>query len=558
MSTTQKIAEHVAARDKALNAPLELDISFTGGPETSTSLDNNGSQASVYKTIVSSDVAGIVKGIETRQWTATQVLAAFIQGAKRAHKRSNCLTEGEPGHSSRSCRAVAWHWASNVSTDMCVSTIVFFKDALERAEKLDHHFATTGHLVGPLHGVPISLKEHFNIKNVATTNGFSLWLDRPIPDQDGAHAAVAKHLGAIPFVKTNLPQSGLSFECHNPLWGRTTNPYSSSHTCGGSSGGEAALIGHDGSPMGLGSDIGGSLRIPAGYCGIYSLMPTVKRWYNGGSGDMNPGFEGLIISVGPMARTAADIQLLFTAFTEGFRLTQDLSRPDQGSDGHESLGSWVQHETTQSREKLRAELNMLDVMAQPVDYGWFNPLQVIETRKKPLKVGYYLFDGFIKTSPASYRAVLEAVEALQEKYPERQVQVERVYLPDELSGFEAFKIFFALVSSDGFDTLINPNIGSDSLNVTLRVPTLSARLPWFLRPVVAFILRNVLNESHLAEGVEVAGRKSTTEYMKWVHKRNEFRKAWLEQIWKKNDLDAIIWQVVISPFLPRGPGAIVG
>jgi Asp-tRNA(Asn)/Glu-tRNA(Gln) amidotransferase A subunit family amidase len=69
----------------------------------------------------------------------------------------------------------------------------------------------------------------------------------------------------------------LAFECCNPLWGRTTNPWNDQYSCGGSSGGEAALLAMDGSAIGTGSDIGGSLRIPASYCGIYSLKPTVGR-----------------------------------------------------------------------------------------------------------------------------------------------------------------------------------------------------------------------------------------------------------------------------------------
>lgn len=68
-----------------------------------------------------------------------------------------------------------------------------------------------------------------------------------------------------------------AFECSNPLWGRTTNPHNDKYTCGGSSGGEAALLAMDGSAIGIGSDIGGSLRIPAAYCGIYSLKPSVGR-----------------------------------------------------------------------------------------------------------------------------------------------------------------------------------------------------------------------------------------------------------------------------------------
>lgn len=83
--------------------------------------------------------------------------------------------------------------------------------------------------------------------------------------------------GGIPFVKTNLPQTMMFFECINPLWGRTSNPFSSLHSSGGSSGGEGALLGMDGSALGWGTDIGGSLRIPASWSGCYALKPGFGR-----------------------------------------------------------------------------------------------------------------------------------------------------------------------------------------------------------------------------------------------------------------------------------------
>lgn len=89
--------------------------------------------------------------------------------------------------------------------------------------------------------------------------------------------------GAVLFVKTNVPQTMFAFECSNPVWGRTTNPYNNKYTCGGSSGGEAALLAMDGSAVGFGSDIGGSLRIPAAYCGVYSLKPAAGRICSSGA-----------------------------------------------------------------------------------------------------------------------------------------------------------------------------------------------------------------------------------------------------------------------------------
>ena len=86
-----------------------------------------------------------------------------------------------------------------------------------------------------------------------------------------------RELGAIPFCLTNIPQTMLSYACSNPVYGCTTNPFDSQRTPGGSSGGEACLIAQGGSILGIGSDVGGSLRIPAHFCGITALKPTTGR-----------------------------------------------------------------------------------------------------------------------------------------------------------------------------------------------------------------------------------------------------------------------------------------
>ena len=88
---------------------------------------------------------------------------------------------------------------------------------------------------------------------------------------------IVRDAGGIPFVKTNLSQCMMFFECVNPTWGRTLNPHHRDYSSGGSTGGEGALLAMDGSALGWGSDIGGSLRIPASYCGIYSFKPGFGR-----------------------------------------------------------------------------------------------------------------------------------------------------------------------------------------------------------------------------------------------------------------------------------------
>ena len=92
-----------------------------------------------------------------------------------------------------------------------------------------------------------------------------------------------REAGAIIIAKTNVPQTLLAFESANPLWGRTCNPWSTSHTAGGSSGGEGALLAVDGAAIGVGTDVGGSIRIPSGYCGIYGFKPGLGRIAYAGS-----------------------------------------------------------------------------------------------------------------------------------------------------------------------------------------------------------------------------------------------------------------------------------
>ena len=106
-------------------------------------------------------------------------------------------------------------------------------------------------------------------------NAFQRWLEKLMHTRQLVR--LIREAGGIPFVKTNLSQTLMFFECVNPMWGRTLNPYSDSHTSGGSTGGEAALLAMDGSALGWGNDVGGSMRIPAGYCGVYSMKPAHGR-----------------------------------------------------------------------------------------------------------------------------------------------------------------------------------------------------------------------------------------------------------------------------------------
>ena len=119
--------------------------------------------------------------------------------------------------------------------------------------------------------------------------------------------AALRTAGAIPIAKTNLPQLMIFTETDNPLYGRTNNPWNLERSCGGSSGGEGAVIAAGASPLGLGNDIGGSLRVPAAFCGITSIRPTAGRTPDHCAHGLPVGQTAIVSQVGPMARCVEDL-----------------------------------------------------------------------------------------------------------------------------------------------------------------------------------------------------------------------------------------------------------
>lgn len=202
--------------------------------------------------------------------------------------------------------------------------------AAKKAEELQ----VRGEFAGPLHGVPVTIKDSFDIAGYPTTCG-----SRFFQDIRAGHDATAvrrfKDAGAIPFAKTNCPEFLANYESDNNIVGRTNNPWNLAHTAGGSSGGESAAISSFCSPGGIGSDGGGSVRVPAHFCGIAGLKPTAGRVSAAGHVPEigHPG--GLLGVAGPMARTAEDVKLLFQVLSgydsqDPFSAPVPLRTPDLG------------------------------------------------------------------------------------------------------------------------------------------------------------------------------------------------------------------------------------
>ncbi|KAI0887148.1 amidase [Annulohypoxylon maeteangense] len=198
-------------------------------------------------------------------------------------------------------RAVAAHQLTNCLSETC------FERALTTAKALDEHLAKTGKPVGPLHGLPISLKDNFNLKGLDATVGFASHVGDPAP-YDAVLADLLQTAGAVFYVKTNVPTAMMIAESVNNVFGRTVNPRNRKLTSGGSSGGESALIAFKGSPLGVGTDIGGSLRIPAACTGIFTLRPSFGRFPTLRCRSGMPGQEAVQSVNGPLTRTIGDLE----------------------------------------------------------------------------------------------------------------------------------------------------------------------------------------------------------------------------------------------------------
>jgi len=226
----------------------------------------------------------------------------------------------------------------------------------------------SGKDLGPLHGVPISIKSSLDVAGMRCESGTRLRAGH-VASQDAPLVARLRESGAIVLGVTNTPELLMAWETDNLLYGRTNNPWNLECTPGGSSGGEAAAIAAGMSAGGVGSDGGGSIRVPAHFSGICGLKPTPGRVPSTGHYPESGGPFALIGVVGPMARTVADLKAMFEV----------MQGPDDG-----------------------------DACAAPVPLRWPSDAEV-----KKLRVGYFEDDGRTPVTPETRAAVRSTAEALR-------------------------------------------------------------------------------------------------------------------------------------------------
>lgn len=213
------------------------------------------------------------------------VVKAFLQRAGLASKLTNCITELLP------------------------------ERALVRAQHLDDHLARTGKPIGPLHGLPISVKEHIGIKGLDLNAGFAAWVGNVSTD-DAQILKLLWKAGAVFYARTTEPQTLMHLETSNNIYGVTVNPYNTKLTSGGSSGGEGALVGLKGSCLGIGTDIGGSIRSPAANNGVFGLRPTTYRLPVNGWAATMFGEEQIVPVIGPLSTSIEGIKVFMRALLD--------------------------------------------------------------------------------------------------------------------------------------------------------------------------------------------------------------------------------------------------
>ncbi|GHO57691.1 amidase [Ktedonobacter robiniae] len=379
--------------------------------------------------------------------------------------------------------------------------VSLFEQARAEARKADSLLAQ-GTLVGPLHGVPITLKEQFMVSGTPTTVGILHQKSR-LMEQEGPLVKRLRQAGAIILGKTNVSQLLMYHESDNPVYGRTNNPWNLARTPGGSSGGEAAILAAGGSPLGLGGDFGGSIRVPAHFCGLYSLLPTARRLTHH---DTAPhayvgGQEGIIAQPAPIARSVEDLRLAMNILTA-------------------------------------PGLNAVDPLVPPVP--WPDPTTVSLIG---LRIGMYTDNGVFSVAPAVRRAVEEAAQVLRA----RGAIVESWNPPNVA---EAVRLYVGLVGADGFATY-KRNLAGDPRDRRISFNMRVSSLPGIVRaPLVGLLRRS--GQAHMASSLQsIRGALSVDPYWHLVEERNQYRERFLAAL-NADHFDALLCPPHALPALTHG------
>ncbi|KAH7904205.1 amidase signature enzyme [Hygrophoropsis aurantiaca] len=393
--------------------------------------------------ILSQPISSLIAGVQTSSLSPPDILTAYAKQALRAHAQTNCLTE--------ILIASAETWARTAVRS------------------------------GPLAGVPVSLKDMVAVKGFDACIGYSAWVGKPMA-ADGALIRLLRDAGAVPFVKTNVPVTLLSFESSNAVFGVTENPHKKGFSPGGSSGGEGALLALGGSRIGIGTDVAGSVRAPSHYSGVYAVKASLGRFIKAGSASSMPGQEGIPATHSPMARSLDDLETFWRAVFEMKPWEYDPS-----------------------------------VLHLP----W---REVSLPEDRPIRFGVMWDDGVVAPTPACLRA-LKMVTSILEKNGHEIVTL------SPPSPYEGLQIASQLLLADGGQTASAPLFSFEPNDAGMVPAFRGFRLPRVVMRLYAWYHRYIRRDPIYAGLVEGWHTKTVPEFWALIAKREAYRGRWFG-VWR--------------------------
>ncbi len=420
----------------------------------------------VDRETVSKKIEDLVSGVHSGSVSPAALLGTYGKIALKAHAKTNCATE--------IMIASAAGWLEDGSVN----------------------------LKGPLAGIPVSLKDTIVVGGYDTTVGYSSFVGNKTA-WDGPMVKLLKDAGAVPYVKTNMPITLLSFESTNDVWGRCTNPHNTKYSPGGSTGGEAALLAMGGR-IGVGSDVAGSVRAPAHFSGCYSIRCSTGRWPKLGICTSMPGQEGVPSVYSPMARTLDDL----TYFTRSVI----------------GMQPW-KYDYTVHAIPWRAEVEK-------------------EFAEKPkLRVGVLRTDGVVDPSPACTRA-LEMAEAALRKEGHEIVEV----TPPDM--YHALCLASLLLNADGTQMFSSFMRHGEWNDPGAKRMAFLANLPSPLRYLYYLWVKYIRRDDIWAGLVRNWRTQSAFENWKLVAQREAYRTKWFNW-WNAEKLDVLLAPPNATPAVPH-------
>jgi Asp-tRNA(Asn)/Glu-tRNA(Gln) amidotransferase A subunit family amidase len=420
------------------------------------------------RTILGRPIEELVQDVHKRVTRPIDILRAYGKVAIKAHARTNCLTE------------------------------ILFPEAEEWAEK-------EVNLKGPLAGIPVSLKDSLLVKGFDVSVGYSRNVGKPSA-VDGVLVKLLKDAGAVPFVKTNLPTTLLSFESTNDVWGQCKNPHNDKYSPGGSTGGESALLAFGGSRIGIGTDVAGSVRAPAHFSGCYSLRCSTGRWPKVGMNTSMLGQEGIPSVASPMARTLDDL----TYFTRSFIQMQP----------------WK-----------------YDYACHPLK--WRDDIEDEYLGKKKLRIGVMRTDRVVDPSPACARAQDEVAKALA-------AEGHQVFDVEPPSPYEALRLASQLLMSDGGSTFMSHFRTGEWNDRGAAQMMRYMRLPRLVKYVHYLYVKYVKGDSIWADLLRDWHPKTAYESWQLVGKREAFKADFFTWWSEEANMDVMLTPPNATPAVPHG------